>query len=183
MRLKATYLPAKGLHPMHAFCPSACALRKCMTDPRVQVVSACMVLTAPAGKIPKDVSWNAGKKSMGNVDAFLKSLLNFDKDNIPEKCVDTVEKVRISQSCLVFRTRLHKHRCCLQSVAALYVTQVRHCAGLLIKPQFQPRLHSFQVWGCCWSLWMGCQHLQVLPHLPGCCTKASDAGRCKRKAG
>lgn len=52
-----------------------------------------MVLTASAGKIPKDVSWNAGKKSMGNVDAFLKSLLNFDKDNIPEKCVETVEKV------------------------------------------------------------------------------------------
>lgn len=52
-----------------------------------------MVLTASAGKIPKDVSWNAGKKSMGNVDAFLKSLLNFDKDNIPETCVETVEKV------------------------------------------------------------------------------------------
>lgn len=28
-------------------------------------------------------SWNAGKKFMGNVDAFLKSLLNFDKDNVP----------------------------------------------------------------------------------------------------
>ena len=48
--------------------------------PALQVVSACMVLCAPAGKIPKDVSWNAGKKSMGNVDAFLKSLINFDKD-------------------------------------------------------------------------------------------------------
>lgn len=52
-----------------------------------------MVLTAPGGKIPKDVSWNAGKKFMGNVDAFLKSLMNFDKDNIPEKCVEGVEKV------------------------------------------------------------------------------------------
>ena len=60
----------------------------------VAVVSACMVLTAPAGKIPKDVSWNAGKKSMGNVDAFLKSLVNFDKDNVPEKNVEAVEKVR-----------------------------------------------------------------------------------------
>ena len=28
-------------------------------------------------------SWNAGKKFMGNVDAFLKSLVNFDKDNVP----------------------------------------------------------------------------------------------------
>eukprot|EP00201_Polytomella_parva_P017476 CAMPEP_0175071536 /NCGR_PEP_ID=MMETSP0052_2-20121109/19298_1 /TAXON_ID=51329 ORGANISM="Polytomella parva, Strain SAG 63-3" /NCGR_SAMPLE_ID=MMETSP0052_2 /ASSEMBLY_ACC=CAM_ASM_000194 /LENGTH=4543 /DNA_ID=CAMNT_0016338719 /DNA_START=12 /DNA_END=13643 /DNA_ORIENTATION=- len=58
----------------------------------VQVVASCMVLTALAGKIPKDVSWNAGKKYMGNVDAFLKSLLNFDKDNIPNNCVDAVEK-------------------------------------------------------------------------------------------
>ena len=58
----------------------------------VQVVSATMVLTAPGGKIPKDLSWNSGKKSMGNVDAFLKSLLAFDKDNIPVQCVDKVEK-------------------------------------------------------------------------------------------
>ncbi len=33
----------------------------------------------------QDLSWNAGKKFMGNVDGFLKSLLNFDKDNIPGK--------------------------------------------------------------------------------------------------
>eukprot|EP00891_Asterochloris_glomerata_P002883 jgi/Astpho2/2883/Aster-01037 len=58
----------------------------------VQVVSACMVLTAPGGKIPKDLSWNAGKKFMGNVDAFLKSLLAFDKDNIPLACVEKCEK-------------------------------------------------------------------------------------------
>lgn len=51
-----------------------------------------MILTAPGGKIPKDLSWNAGKKGMGNVDAFLKSLINFDKDNIPEICVLTCEK-------------------------------------------------------------------------------------------
>lgn len=55
-----------------------------------------MVLTAPPGKIPKDLSWAAGKKFMGNVDAFLKQLLNFDKDNIPVANVDTVEKDYIS---------------------------------------------------------------------------------------
>ena len=55
-----------------------------------------MVLTAPGGKIPKDVSWAAGKKYMGNVDAFLKSLLSFDKDNVPVVCVDTVERDYIS---------------------------------------------------------------------------------------
>ena len=59
----------------------------------VDVVAACMTLTAPGGKIPKDLSWNAGKKFMGNVDAFLKQLLNFDKDNIPVINVDTCEKV------------------------------------------------------------------------------------------
>eukprot|EP00959_Pyramimonas_sp_CCMP1952_P364995 7643144-Pyramimonas_sp.AAC.1 len=40
----------------------------------VQVASACIVLTAPGGKIPKDLSWNAGKKMMNNVDQFLKGL-------------------------------------------------------------------------------------------------------------
>lgn len=58
----------------------------------VAVVAACMVLTAPGGKVPKDRDWNAGKKFMGNVDAFLKSLVNFDKDNTPENCVAVVEK-------------------------------------------------------------------------------------------
>jgi dynein heavy chain len=40
----------------------------------------------------QDLSWNAGKKLMGNVDAFLKSLLSFDKDNVPVDCVAKVEK-------------------------------------------------------------------------------------------
>ena len=42
---------------------------------------------------PQDLSWNAGKKFMGNVDSFLKSLQNFDKDNIPLNCVDKVSIV------------------------------------------------------------------------------------------
>ena len=58
----------------------------------VQVAAACIVLTAPGGKIPKDLTWNAGKKMMQNVDAFLKGLLNFDKDNVPEVCVERCEK-------------------------------------------------------------------------------------------
>lgn len=61
-----------------------------------QVVAACMTLTAPGGKVPKDLSWAAGKKFMGNVDAFLKSLLNFDKDNVPVNCADVCEKEYIS---------------------------------------------------------------------------------------
>ena len=62
----------------------------------VQVASACMVLTAPGGKIPKDVSWNSAKKMMGNVDGFLKSLIDFDKDNTPENCVACCEKEFLS---------------------------------------------------------------------------------------
>ncbi|KAK9843805.1 hypothetical protein WJX81_007069 [Elliptochloris bilobata] len=44
----------------------------------------------------EDLSWAAGKKFMGNVDAFLKSLLAFDKDNVPLACADRVEKDYIS---------------------------------------------------------------------------------------
>jgi len=62
----------------------------------VAVVSACMVLTSPGGKIPKDLSWNAGKKMMGDVNKFLKSLVDFDKDNTPVNCVERVEKDYLS---------------------------------------------------------------------------------------
>ena len=62
----------------------------------VQVASACMTLTAPGGKIPKDVSWNQAKKMMGNVDGFLNSLIAFDKDNTPENCVACCEKEYLS---------------------------------------------------------------------------------------
>ncbi len=44
----------------------------------------------------QDLSWNAGKKMMGNVDAFLKSLLAFDKDNVPVQCVEKCEKDYLS---------------------------------------------------------------------------------------
>ena len=58
----------------------------------VSVVGAVVVLTSPGGKIPKDLSWAAGKKMMGNVDQFLKSLIAFDKDNTPENCCAQVGK-------------------------------------------------------------------------------------------
>lgn len=55
--------------------------------------AACLVLTAPGGKIPKDLSWNAAKKMMGNVDQFLTFLKDkFDKDNVPIQCVEKCEK-------------------------------------------------------------------------------------------
>ena len=62
----------------------------------VGVGAACIILTAPKGKIPKDLSWNASKKMMQNVDSFLRSLKEFDKDNVPVNCVEKVEKDYIS---------------------------------------------------------------------------------------
>ena len=58
-----------------------------------------MILTAPGGAIPKDLSWAAGKKWMGaqSLDNFLKSLINFNKDNVPANCVERVEKDYLSQ--------------------------------------------------------------------------------------
>jgi dynein heavy chain len=44
----------------------------------------------------QDLSWAAGKKFMGNVDAFLKMLLTFNKDNIPLQCVEQCERDYIS---------------------------------------------------------------------------------------
>ncbi len=46
--------------------------------------------------IEQDIGWAAGKKFMGNVDAFLKMLLTFNKDAIPLPCVEKVEKDFIS---------------------------------------------------------------------------------------
>jgi len=56
------------------------------------VAAAVMILTAPKGVIPKDVSWGASKKMMNAVDKFLQMLQTFDRDNIPEICVSTLEK-------------------------------------------------------------------------------------------
>ncbi|XP_074870532.1 dynein axonemal heavy chain 17 isoform X2 [Carettochelys insculpta] len=53
----------------------------------VNVTAAVMILTAPAGKIPKDKSWKAAKIMMGKVDSFLDSLKKFDKEHIPEACL------------------------------------------------------------------------------------------------
>ena len=53
----------------------------------VMVVAATVVLTAGKPKVPKDLSWAAGKKMMANVGQFLDLLLTFDKDNVDEPLV------------------------------------------------------------------------------------------------
>ncbi|XP_067914454.1 dynein axonemal heavy chain 17-like [Heterodontus francisci] len=53
-------------------------------DAVVLVTGAVMILLAPSGKVPKDRSWKAAKIMMGKVDGFLDSLINYDKERIPE---------------------------------------------------------------------------------------------------
>nr|XP_054501355.1 dynein axonemal heavy chain 9-like [Agelaius phoeniceus] len=55
------------------------------------VTAAVMVLTAPAGKIPKDRSWKAARVAMARVDSFLDSLINFNKENIHENCLKALQ--------------------------------------------------------------------------------------------
>lgn len=50
-----------------------------------------MVLTAPAGRIPKDRSWKAARVAMARVDSFLDSLVGFDKENIHENCLKALQ--------------------------------------------------------------------------------------------
>lgn len=50
-----------------------------------------MVLMAPGGKVPKDRSWKAAKVMMAKVDTFLDSLINFNKENIPEASLKAIQ--------------------------------------------------------------------------------------------
>ena len=54
------------------------------------VVAAVMVLMAPGGRVPKDRSWKAAKVMMAKVDAFLDSLITFNKEKIPEACLKAI---------------------------------------------------------------------------------------------
>ncbi|XP_058845803.1 dynein axonemal heavy chain 17-like [Acipenser ruthenus] len=56
-------------------------------DAVVNVAEAVMILLAPGGKIPKDRSWKAAKVCMAKVDAFLDSLVHYDKEHIPDTCL------------------------------------------------------------------------------------------------
>ena len=124
----------------------------------------------------QDLSWAAGKKYMGNVDAFLKSLLAFDKDNVPVVCCDRVEKDYLSNPafnadnirtksgaaaglcawviniCKYFR--IYQVATHVASALRCLLSDTRHAYGVL------------DIMGAtCWAA--------------GCCTQASSAGRGK----
>jgi len=62
----------------------------------VDDVTAGVLVLMGGGKIPKDVSWGAAKKLMGNVDQFLNALIAFDKDNTPVIACEWIEKNLLS---------------------------------------------------------------------------------------
>jgi len=60
----------------------------------VNVLGGVMVLLATNGKVPnlKDRTWkNAKSGVMNKVDVFLENLINYDKENIPEKCLKEIK--------------------------------------------------------------------------------------------
>ncbi|XP_033023836.1 dynein heavy chain 11, axonemal-like [Lacerta agilis] len=60
------------------------------------VTAAVLVLLSPSGKIPKDRSWKTAKMYMSKVDEFLQSLINFDKEHIPEATVKALKEDYLS---------------------------------------------------------------------------------------
>ncbi|RKO94585.1 dynein heavy chain and region D6 of dynein motor-domain-containing protein [Blyttiomyces helicus] len=55
------------------------------------VAAAVMVLLSPPGKIAKDRSWKASKNMMAKVDAFLESLVTFNKENIDASNLEALQ--------------------------------------------------------------------------------------------
>ncbi|OAJ37788.1 hypothetical protein BDEG_21780 [Batrachochytrium dendrobatidis JEL423] len=61
------------------------------SDEVKNVAAAVMVLLSPPGKIAKDRSWKASKNMMAKVDAFLESLINFNKEAIDQSNLDAIQ--------------------------------------------------------------------------------------------
>ncbi|KAJ1494218.1 microtubule-binding stalk of dynein motor-domain-containing protein, partial [Baffinella frigidus] len=72
---------------------------KALTSPPagLEDVTAGVMVLLSKGLIPKDLSWNGTKKMMGNVDNFLKQLINFDKNNTPEEACAYIEQHLMSK--------------------------------------------------------------------------------------
>ena len=72
---------------------SALSNLKSLTAPPagVDMVTGAVIWLTNKGKKPSDISWNAAKKMMANVDQFLTALASFDKDNTPEVACKWVE--------------------------------------------------------------------------------------------
>ncbi|XP_043931285.1 dynein axonemal heavy chain 11-like [Protopterus annectens] len=60
------------------------------------VTAAVLVLLSPHGRIPKDRSWKTAKMYMSKVDDFLQSLVNFDKEHIPDATIKAIKEEYLS---------------------------------------------------------------------------------------
>ena len=58
----------------------------------VKVLASVMVLQSPAGRLKRDVSWAAAKKTMKDVNRFMESLREFKKDEIPPENIRELER-------------------------------------------------------------------------------------------
>ncbi|KAM3873375.1 dynein axonemal heavy chain 11 [Diretmus argenteus] len=58
----------------------------------INVAAAVMVLLAPRGRVPRERSWKAARAFMGKVDDFLQALVSYDKEHIPESCLNVVKQ-------------------------------------------------------------------------------------------
>ncbi|XP_062848433.1 dynein axonemal heavy chain 11 [Trichomycterus rosablanca] len=56
------------------------------------VMAAVMVLLSPHKRIPKDRSWKAARAFMGKLDDFLQALVRYDKEHVPEQCLNVVKQ-------------------------------------------------------------------------------------------
>lgn len=57
-----------------------------------KVLAAVMILQSPPGRLKRDLSWAQAKKTMKDVNMFLRSLKEFDKDNIPPENLRELER-------------------------------------------------------------------------------------------
>ena len=57
----------------------------------INVLSAVIVLMAVNGRVSKDRTWMKAKSMMAKVDAFLESLINYDKENIHPNIISALE--------------------------------------------------------------------------------------------
>ncbi|CAF0886754.1 unnamed protein product, partial [Adineta ricciae] len=69
-------------------------LRSFATPPSavLKVTASIQILLAPPNRVPRDRTWRAAKSMIGDVGVFLNTLLNYDKNHIPESSLKAIEE-------------------------------------------------------------------------------------------
>ncbi|CAF1186132.1 unnamed protein product [Adineta steineri] len=58
----------------------------------LKVTATIQILLSPPNRVPRDRTWRAAKSMIGDVGVFLNTLLNYDKNHIPESSLKAVEE-------------------------------------------------------------------------------------------